>query len=69
VYIVIFLKEDYFVVVGSLSPFKKVDLAIEACNKLGKKLLVIGSGKEKNNLQKISGPTIKFMEYLNVVFN
>ncbi len=58
-------KEDYFVVVGNLSPFKKVDLAIEACNKLGKKLLVIGDGKEKNNLQKISGPTIKFMGSLS----
>jgi glycosyltransferase involved in cell wall biosynthesis len=58
-------KEDYFVVVGNLSPFKKVDLAIEACNKLGKKLLVIGAGKEKKNLQKISGPTIKFMGSLS----
>src|SRR3989339_615725 len=58
-------KEDYFVVVGNLSPFKKVDLAIEACNRLGRKLLVIGEGKEKKNLQKISGPTIKFMGSLS----
>ena len=58
-------KEDYFVVVGNLSPFKKVDLAIEACDRLGKKLLVIGDGKERKNLQKISGPTIKFMGSLS----
>lgn len=54
-------KEDYFVTVGNLSPFKKVDLAIEACNRLQKNLLVIGDGKEMARLQRLAGKTITFL--------
>lgn len=53
-------KEDYYVTLGMLTPYKKVDLAIEACNKLGKKLVVIGSGPDLERLQEMAGPTITF---------
>jgi len=40
---------------------KRVDLAVKACNLLGKNLIIVGEGPEIKNLRKISGPTIKFV--------
>ena len=40
-------REDFYLVVSALAPYKRFDLAIEACRKLGRKLVVIGSGQER----------------------
>ncbi len=53
---------DYYLVVSRLIPYKKTDLAIEACNKLGKKLIVVGRGTDYKNLQKLAGPTVEFVQ-------
>lgn len=53
-------KGDYFLVVSRLVRYKRVDLAIKACNELSLPLVIVGSGSEKNYLKKISGPTIRF---------
>jgi glycosyltransferase involved in cell wall biosynthesis len=52
-------KGDYFVTLSSLAPYKRIDLAIAACNKLGKQLIIIGYGSDKARLQQLAGPTIK----------
>ena len=52
--------EDFFIHVGRLVPYKKIDLIIEACNQLEEKLLIIGKGPEKQRLQELAGPTVKF---------
>lgn len=44
------LSSDYFLVVSRLVAHKKIDLAIKACHKLKKKLIIVGSGREKNKL-------------------
>ncbi|MBF1670715.1 MAG: glycosyltransferase family 4 protein, partial [Rothia mucilaginosa] len=51
--------DDYFLIVSRLLPYKNVDKAVEACNELGKKLLVIGRGPEKEHLEALAGPTIR----------
>lgn len=54
--------EDYYLVVSRFVKYKRNDLAIEACNKLGKRLIVVGSGGEdEKRLHEIAGPTIEFM--------
>lgn len=53
-------KEDYYLVVSRLIPYKRVDLAVRACTRLGKKLLVVGSGSELANLKSIAGPGVSF---------
>lgn len=53
-------KEDYYLIVGRQMPYKRVDLAIQACNQLGKRLVVIGRGSEHDKLVKMAGPTIEF---------
>ncbi len=51
--------EDYFLVVSALNPYKRVDLAIEACNRLGLPLKVVGDGPEFDLLAEIAGPTVE----------
>ena len=52
---------DHFLVVSRLVGYKRVDLAVSACNLLGAKLRVIGTGPELAGLKKIAGPTIEFL--------
>lgn len=54
-------KENYYLSVGRLTYAKRVDLAIEACNKLNLPLKIVGSGKEESYLKSIAGPTIEFL--------
>ena len=54
------LPEDYFLIVSRLIPYKRVDLAIQACNMLGLPLVVIGSGRDEEPLKKLAGPTVRF---------
>ena len=53
--------DRYFLVVSRLSPYKKVDIVVEAFNKLELPLVVIGEGSQKEYLRKIAGPAIKIM--------
>ena len=57
--------EDYFLILSRLIPYKRVDLAIEACNRLQLPLVVIGSGRDLDRLKKLAGPTIRFMGRLS----
>ena len=49
-----------FITWGRHVPYKKFDLAIEACNLLEEPLIIIGSGPETERLKQIAGPTITF---------
>jgi glycosyltransferase involved in cell wall biosynthesis len=54
--------EDYFLVVSRLTNFyKRVDIAIKACNELKLPLKVVGGGLDKKSLMKIGGPTVEFL--------
>lgn len=48
-------REDFYVAFSRLVPYKRIDLAISACKKAGKKLVVIGAGSEMENLKKLAG--------------
>lgn len=54
-------REDYFLIVSALVPYKRVDLAIRAFNKLGLPLKIIGAGTELKNLRQISNSNIEFL--------
>ncbi|MDE5899568.1 MAG: glycosyltransferase [Treponemataceae bacterium] len=47
--------EDYYVAFSRLVPYKRIDLAVSACKKLGRKLAVIGGGPELERLKKLAG--------------
>jgi glycosyltransferase involved in cell wall biosynthesis len=45
---------DYMLVVSRLLPYKRVELAIEACRQLGLRLLVVGQGPAERELKALS---------------
>ncbi|MGH7411603.1 MAG: glycosyltransferase, partial [Candidatus Methylomirabilis sp.] len=53
--------DDYFLVAGAFAPYKRIDLAIEACNRLGRRLVIVGEGQESRRLRRMAGPTIEFL--------
>jgi glycosyltransferase involved in cell wall biosynthesis len=56
--------EDYYLVVSRLIPYKRIDLAVEACTRLGLPLIVAGSGRDRARLEALAGPTVKFVGYV-----
>jgi glycosyltransferase involved in cell wall biosynthesis len=57
-------QEAYFLVVSRLIPYKRIDIAIEACNQLRLPLKVIGAGRDRARLERLAGPTIEFLGWL-----
>jgi len=53
--------EDFFLFVGQLNPYKKADIAVEAFNRSGRKLVIIGDGPQRSQLEKKAAPNIKFL--------
>lgn len=53
--------EDYYLAASAFAPYKRLDIAIEAFNRLGLKLRIAGWGPEEKRLKKIAGPTIEFL--------
>jgi len=51
---------DYFLMVGRMVPYKKMDIAIEAFNRLKMPLVIVGTGTDERHLRRLAGPTIKF---------
>ena len=54
-------KEDFFLIVSSFAPYKKISVAIEAFNRLGYPLRIIGSGPEEKRLRAIAQSNVEFM--------
>jgi len=52
-------REDFYLCVSALVPYKRIDLAIAACNRLGRRLVVIGSGPQRRRLERLAGPTVE----------
>ncbi len=58
---------DHFLVVSRLVGYKRIDLAVEACNKLKLPLRVVGTGPDLAGLKRKAGPTIQFLGRLTDV--
>jgi len=56
---------DYFLVLSRLVPYKRVDLAVQACSELGLPLLVIGEGRDRARLERLAGPSVRFLGRLS----
>lgn len=51
---------DYYLAAGRLVDYKRFDLAVEACTRLGRRLRVVGVGPELRRLRQLAGPTVEF---------
>lgn len=56
--------EDYFLVASRLVPYKRVELAVKAFNRLGLPLKVAGDGPERQRLERLAAPNVQFLGYV-----
>ncbi len=52
---------DYYLTGGRLVPYKRIDLAIQACTARNVPLVVFGEGRDKAALMAMAGPTVRFV--------
>lgn len=55
------VKKRYFLIVSRFVPYKRIDIAIEAFNKLGLPLKIVGSGVEERRLKQMAKENIEFL--------
>jgi glycosyltransferase involved in cell wall biosynthesis len=56
--------DEGYLAVGRLVAYKRMDLLIAACNRLGRKLRIIGAGPEERHLRALAGNSIEFLGYV-----
>jgi len=52
--------DGYYLVVSALVPYKRIDIAIEAFNRLGERLIIVGTGSEEKKLRPMAKKNIEF---------
>jgi glycosyltransferase involved in cell wall biosynthesis len=54
-------RDDFYLSVCRLVPYKRVDRVVEAFKRTGLPLLVVGDGPERYRLEQLAGPTVRFL--------
>jgi glycosyltransferase involved in cell wall biosynthesis len=54
-----------FLIVSALVPYKRIDVAIEACRRIGAPLTIVGRGPEQARLEALAGPETRFLGWLS----
>ncbi len=54
-------REPFALVISELVPYKRIDIAVEAFNRLGTKLVIIGDGPERKRLESMAKSNIQFL--------
>jgi glycosyltransferase involved in cell wall biosynthesis len=54
-------KDDFFLIVSSFAPYKKINLAIETFNRIGYPLKIVGSGPEEKKLKSMAKSNVEFL--------
>jgi glycosyltransferase involved in cell wall biosynthesis len=54
-------REEYYLAVSAFAPYKRLDLAIVACNRLGRQLIIIGTGQDEARLRALAGAGVRFL--------
>lgn len=55
---------DYYLALSRLVPYKRLDIAVEACSRLKLPLVVAGDGPERGRLERMAGPTVRFVGHV-----
>ncbi len=53
-------REDFWLIAAALEPIKRVDLAVEAARRAGRRLVVAGEGSQRARLESMAGPGVRF---------
>lgn len=54
-------RDDFYLCVCRLVPYKRVDVVVEAFNRLRLPLQVVGDGPERHRLERLAGPTVQIL--------
>ncbi|MBA3943099.1 MAG: glycosyltransferase [Herpetosiphonaceae bacterium] len=57
--------EDFYLTGGRLVPYKRVDLVVEACTALKLPLIVFGAGRDRAELERGAGATVRFVGHVD----
>lgn len=52
---------EFFLILSRLVPYKRIDIAIQACNELGAPLVIAGDGRDRARLEAIAKPNVRFL--------
>jgi glycosyltransferase involved in cell wall biosynthesis len=58
-------KQDYYVAVGRIEPYKRFDIVVDAFNKTNKRLIVVGDGSQLKDLKDIANNNISFTGFVS----
>lgn len=56
-------REDFYITVSRLVPYKRLDIIVDAFTRMHKPLVVIGDGPERARLERMAGPSVRFLGY------
>ena len=56
---------SHFLIVSALVPYKRIDLAIDACARLGARLRIVGDGPDRQALEAAARPHVEFLGRLS----
>ena len=56
-------KEDFYITISRLVPYKRIDLIVKAFSKINKKLIIIGDGPDKGKIKRLATDNIKILGY------
>ena len=52
---------EFYLIVSAFAPYKRLDLAVQACNALRRPLKIVGTGQDERKLRVLAGPTVEFL--------
>ncbi len=58
-------RDDYFLIISRLVPYKRIDLAVKAFNELRLPLYIIGDGRDRRALEAMAAPNVRFLGRVN----
>ena len=57
--------EDYYLVLGRVVPYKRTDVAVAACERLGRPVKVVGEGRALDAVRAVAGPNTELLGYVD----
>jgi glycosyltransferase involved in cell wall biosynthesis len=57
-------EDDYYLVLGRIVPYKRVELAVAACATLGRRVKVVGAGRALPTARAAAGPGAEFLGHV-----
>lgn len=56
---------EHYLCLGRLADYKRIDLAVQACSRLGRPLVVVGTGPQMAALEREAAPCVRFVGRLD----